>query len=186
MKNYSQLQEECETRNYILKNTVTGNLINVKEYFYYYQKRGNIFPSQFSRQGRQYVEILDKNCDFTYFKVFFRNVGESSSARKYSIFKFLRQHVKDLRNYECLLKDKVAKLECFEDCLELVRSVLPLHTIEEANEKELGFVEIIYEGLLSIKLTERVTNAIKGKCITYKIIEDDEKVLTKIYIKYLS
>lgn len=106
MKNYSQLQEECEIRHYILKNTVTGEVIKVQEYFYYYQKRGNIFPSQFSRQGRQHVEILGENCQIQHFKVF-RNVWESSSARKHSIFKYLRQHVKDLRNYECLLKDEV-------------------------------------------------------------------------------
>ena len=67
MKNKSELQEEHEIRRYMLRHKnphedcIMEQDLIIEEDFYYYTKRGQCFPAQCTRCGRQYIEIQDKN-----------------------------------------------------------------------------------------------------------------------------
>lgn len=179
MKNHSELQENNETRHYILKNKITGNVLHVLEKFFFYGKRGPVFPAQYSRTGRQLIELSEP--DGTIVAVF-RNVYESAAERKKSIFKFLRFKISDLKDYECFVEDKVAHLNVVADCVELVRMALPkAFEIKQYEEKEAGFVEIVFKHDISDFGAERLKKALYTKCITYRLEENK-----KLYIKYLS
>ena len=185
MKTKNELQEDNETRRYILKHQETGEILHISETFHYYSKRGQVFPAQYSRTGRQYIEVCDENGTIIAYDCN-RNVYESSTERKKNIFKLLRDNISDLKDFENILIDKVPRLNCLVDCVELVKSFVYnyiYNNIKQANEDEEtpGIVEIIFNHQLSSKLTERLKEALANKAITYRFEENK-----KLYIKYLS
>lgn len=192
MKQHSELQEDNETRRYILKNKHTGQVFHVLETFHYYKKRGAVFPAQYSRTGRQIIEVSNQEGGIVAYDCL-RNVYESTTARKKNIFKFLSREIQDLKNFESILIDKVPHLNCLADCVELVKSALKIgkEDVKQANEEEAGFVEIVFKyGVTDLEI-KRIKEVLDQKIITCKFEEPGfaNNLRTnpkKMYIKYLS
>lgn len=129
MKTASDLQEDRETRYYIIKHN--NEVLEVVEDFYFYNKRGAVFPAQYSRCGRQHIKIQTRGgyviCEFQE-----RNVWESTSARKKNIFNFLRLHfTRDtplgtyhdifLKDCQCVIKDRL-KCDGYNNTIEFIEA----------------------------------------------------------------
>lgn len=91
MKAASDLQEDRETRHYTIKYT-DNEVYEVVEDFYFYNKRGAVFPAQYSRCGRQHIKLQTRG-GYVLHEQIAQNVYESTSMRKRLIYKFLRKHL---------------------------------------------------------------------------------------------
>lgn len=135
MKNHSQLQEDSETRHYLLTDTKSGKVIRIKEIFYFYTKRGPVFPSMTGRKGRQVIEIHDHTDNVGHYEISIDNVWERATTRKKSIYKFLRKHFK-INNFESTVNDKFPKkIGSFNGCIEFVESLFAGGSWDERNIK---------------------------------------------------
>ena len=129
MKTASDLQEDRETRYYIIKHN--DEVLEVVEDFYFYNKRGAVFPAQYTRCGRQHVKIQTRGgyvvCEYDA-----HNVWESTSSRKREIFSFLRRrftrnnpfgtyHDIFLKDCQCVIKDRL-KCDGYNNTLEFVEA----------------------------------------------------------------
>lgn len=100
MKNKSELQEVYEVHFYHLKKD--NDYYHVSEKFEFSEKRTFSFPSVRTRKGEQIITIY-KGTDVIATKSNIE-VNESSTERKKLIFKFLRETLGSLKNFECILK----------------------------------------------------------------------------------
>lgn len=128
MKAASDLQEDRETRYYIIKHN--DEVLEVVEDFYFYNKRGAVFPAQYSRCGRQHVKIQTRGgyvvCEYDA-----RNVWESTSHRKRLIYSFLRRFTSNnpfgnfhdifLKDCQCFIKDRL-KCDGYNDTIEFIEA----------------------------------------------------------------
>ena len=129
MKASSDLQEDRETRYYIIKHN--DELLEVVEDFYFYNKRGAVFPAQYARCGRQHVKIQTRGgyviCEYAV-----PNVYESTSHRKRLIYSFLRRrftranpfgtyHDIFLKDCQCVIKDRL-KCDGYNNTLEFIEA----------------------------------------------------------------
>lgn len=103
MKTQSELQETAEIRHYYLKNKHSNNEYDffIIECFEYETKRGTVFPSQYSRKGRQWIRLFDKDKLLISQRVNI-HIHESTSARKLEIFKFIKPLL-ILKDFESVL-----------------------------------------------------------------------------------
>ena len=129
MKNKSELQEDRETRYYIIKHN--DEVFEVVEDFYFYNKRGAVFPAQYSRCGRQHVKIQTRG-GYVISEYYAPNVWESTSHRKRLIYSFLRRcfsrdtplgtyHDILLKNCQCVIKDRL-KCDGYNNTLEFIEA----------------------------------------------------------------
>lgn len=128
MKAASDLQEDRETRYYIIKHN--DEVLEVVEDFYFYNKRGAVFPAQYARCGRQHVKIQTRG-GYVIGEYDSRNVWESTSCRKRLIYSFLRRltsnnpfgnfHEIFLKDCQCVIKDRL-KCNGYNDTLEFIEA----------------------------------------------------------------
>lgn len=125
MKTKSELQEEHEIRRYMLRHknphedSIMEQDLIIEEDFYYYTKRGQCFPAQYTRNGRQYIEIQNKNGKKIN-GIYYRNVSEATTARKNNIWAFLRSNITNLKDYQCDVSDKIKPLNDIVSVCEFV------------------------------------------------------------------
>lgn len=96
MKYSSDLQENAEVHQYFF------DVYELSECFVFTEKRKFSFPSVKTRKGIQYL-ILYKNSTAIFTQTT-ADVLEAASVRKKLIFKFLKERLGNLKEFQCKLK----------------------------------------------------------------------------------